>query len=382
MTPYEEAPKKSRLWRWTKRLAKIALVAVLVSVPAVYFGVPAVAKTKWAREKAERALARAIKAPVDIGEMSFSWRRGLTVRDVKSEGGACGRLEVSAHVREIKIRPEWRRIVRGRAQGKLSIVEPQIRLREAAAGTPAGLPRFGCGGVEFRELQIVNGSLVYEAGSFDEDLRVEGLNVSGTAYGRKDRIDLDLRKIEGKLNGGAVKGSAFLALRPGDVSARLDLDAQDVEFGDLTARALRYAVPLVETLPSGTAKGRVDLRFRAEGEGETFASLLRSASGEGEVRVRDGRVSGSRILAAGAKTMSRPALIELSLHEAEASRFTLFSGKVHTSLVARSREGECRLQGWTGVDGKLGFVVILGDGTSFAVEGTFAAPVVLADEWF
>ncbi|RPH47328.1 MAG: hypothetical protein EHM91_06060, partial [Planctomycetota bacterium] len=73
-----------RLWRFTKRLTLFATVSAIAVGAAGYFALPVVTRTPWALRKTEKALTRATGTPIQVGSQRWSWKDGLTLRDVSS----------------------------------------------------------------------------------------------------------------------------------------------------------------------------------------------------------------------------------------------------------------------------------------------------------
>lgn len=381
---YPESPEPPRRFgfirRWTLRLAKASLLLVVLAVPTVYFGVPLGAKTAWARARAERALTRALQTPVQVGEMAFTWRLGLDLAHVVAEPRAYGRLETELEIARLRVKPDWKKLLRGRLELKVAADGPRLALKELKeTGSALALPRLRgcCKGIQIRELKVNGATLTFESPAFEEDLRVEGLNLAGSLSLRRDRVEAELASIEAKVNGGSLTGSGSLGLQPAEVRSRIDVTAKDVASGDFTARSLRHLLPLFETLPSGAVKGKVDVRVRAEGAGQDLAAFLRSLQGAGELTVREGDLRGSRILHA-----ARHKLAEVSFHEVQ-SRFTLLEGRVQIPLaVARGRGGEVRLIGWTAFDGSVEYSIDDGGSTPARVSGKIESPKLLEPSRF
>ena len=67
--------------KWLLRL----LIFIVVLAAAVFFGLPPLLGTNWAREKIRSSMEKSTGRKVEIGSVSFSWANGLAVRDVKMD---------------------------------------------------------------------------------------------------------------------------------------------------------------------------------------------------------------------------------------------------------------------------------------------------------
>jgi hypothetical protein len=347
----------------------LVLLALVAAVPAAAFGLPAAARTKWARARAEKILAHHLGTPVRIGKIEASWKNGLTLRDVSCKPANYGTSEVTVAVRELLIRPKYSRLLRGKARAKVEVVAPDVRVLERLEpGVPAVFraPRPCRKEVRIEDLVIREGVFVLRSERSKEEVRVEGLGLKGEVLAARGRIDLELGRLEARLNGGTVSGQGVFALTPGEAKSRVEVAGTGIESNDLVARLLRYVLPLFETVPSGSVRGKVDLRFKAEGSAKDVQALIRSARGDGAFQVREADLGGSRILEAAGK----PAL---RFHEAE-GLFTIRDGKVNVLQALARGPSEARLSGWVDADGTMEYAVEIAGAPALRLGGTLAQP--------
>lgn len=373
MTP--SGPRRPGLLRRSfKAAAAVVILGLAAAVPAAALGLPAAARTKWARDRVEKALARHLGTPVRIGKIEASWKTGLALRDVACDPANYGPLEVALGIRELRIKPEYSRVLRGQARAKVEMVAPDARVLERLQpGTPASFraPRLSRRGFRVEDLEIREGVFSLRSEKTKEEVRAEGLRLKGEILAARGRIDAEIGTFEARINGGTVTGRGVFALAPGGAKSTVEVSGTGIESNDLAARLLRYALPLLETVPSGSLRGRVDLRFRAEGSGQDVRAMLRSARGEGALQLREAELGGSRILEAA----GRPGL---RFHETE-SLFSVRDGKVHILQALARGPSELRLSGWVGADGTIDCAVEIAGAPARRVQGALADPKALPE---
>ncbi len=372
-----DSPRRSLVWRLVKVLSVLAILSLLAAGAAAYFGIPAVARTKWARARMERGLARYLGTPVQIGKVEASWRKGIRLHEISVQPAVYGKVEVAGGVRELRFKPDYGRLLRGKPRAEMVLVAPDLRIRELkepAEPARPKLPRLCCHkDFKIEDLQIREGSLVVESGPSGEALRVEGLSLAGVVAAARDRIDIGVSALNARMNGGTLTGRGMFALAPGAARSSIDITGTGVESNGPVARALRYVLPLFETLPTGSVRGKVDLRLRAEGSAENVKAMLRAAKGEGAFLVQEADLRGARIFEAAGRALGTPALFESRFHEAE-GLFTVREGRLRVLQALARGPAEVRLSGWVDLDGTLEYDVQPSGGALTRVTGTLAEP--------
>lgn len=345
-----------RLLKWTLRLAAAAFVLGLAAVPVAYFGLPALARTPWARAKVERGLTRAVGAPVTVREVHFSWRTGLSIREVVLARGSWGDAEISARVPEIRVHRLRRRMT--------PVLEsPEIRILDGTPEAPAVRNR-ACS-LRLPRLDVRQGRLTYENPECAGGLVCEKIDARLSFSRRKGAVALSLSRVSAIVNGGRVSGSFSVARGSKSLSVRADLTGNDVAANDLLARLARPAAPVLDAPSAGSAFGTISFNVKGGGAGRDAAHLLSTAKADGAIALRDASIRGGRV--AGSRV----------LRELE-GRFSLHDGRLlNPSLEARFSDGETwRLMGWTEAGGRLDYAVRSSAGRAFSVTGSVAEPRV------
>lgn len=342
-----------RILKWTLRLGAGALLLALVAVPTAYFGLPGLARTPWAKRKLERALARASGAPVTLGQVEFSWKTGLVLREAVLAGAAYGPVDVSIRAPEVRFHRHRRRLA-------AVLLAPEIRLRDHSEAAPAARSRasFRVDRVEVRDAMIS-----WESPGFAGGLRFEDFDGRLSLSRKRGALNLQVAQCSATLNGGRLSGSAGLLVGPKSSSVRLDLKGSDVAANDLIAHLARGAAPVLESRDRGDRFGTISFSLRGGASGSDLDGLLRNARADGAMALRDaeiraGKTSGSRILR------------ELD------GRFALHEGRLlNPSLEVRFAGDESwRLMGWTSADGRIDYAVRPSVGTPFWLTGTLDEP--------
>ena len=336
-----------RLLTWTLRLAAAAFVLALAAAPTVYFGLPALAGTRWARAKVERALTRAGGAPVTVQEIGFSWKSGLALRDVRLPRAAWDGVECSVRIPEVQVRRLHRR-------PSTLLIAPEIRLLENVDSKRSSR---SCSW-SLDRIDVRQGRLTYERSGSPGAIVCEDLEGRFSLSLRKGSFRLGLSRGTATVNGGTVSGSGALALGRKSFSLRLNLSGSDVAANDLVLRLARPAAPL---LPPGSSAspGSISFALKGGGSGRDAAQFLQTARGEGTLALRGASIEhGSRTLR------------ELN------GTFAMFDGRlIQPSLDARFEGDETwRLMGWTDAAGRLDYAVRSSTGRTYSISGTLDAP--------
>lgn len=356
-------------------LLKIA-VPVLVLGLLVWFGVPALLETTWARETVKDSLSQGTGRQVELGALGFGWTRGLQVEDVvvhqkEPAQEAIGPL-FSLAALELRL-------------GFLDMLQQRIALDRIAAERPAiTLIRDEQGvfniqdllgpekeaeektrGPEVRAvLAVEDGRLLFVDRGLETRLEVTGLDAD--ARWDKGRLDLEGRC---RLNGGPVrfKGHADLAKQP----APFKLEELTADGCRLTVNMahLGLLLPVLGQRPQ-EASGTLRLQLEdLSGEGFTLEELSRTLKARGTVEVRGGTVLSGPLAAifqavAGLLKEDSPAVdgdggtaLEVRLMR---SSFRIAGGAVRSDDIRVEGPGmDLRLAGSTSLDGALDYQVRL-----------------------
>jgi autotransporter translocation and assembly factor TamB len=214
MTP---APTfRGRLWRWTKRLSLVTTVVVIATIGAAAFGIPALSRTKWARSRVEKILTRSLGTPVQLGDMTWSWKSGLLLQDVstRDEGGSSFRTE------QIRLRPRLVALAEGTLRIKASIDNADFQLAET--GPSWRLPKLPKNGVRIDRLDLLNTTIDIRNG--DEHVRVEGLTLHGAGRVKDRVLRLDLSTLSGRCDDVMFAGQGTLRLSREGLSGRIGMN--------------------------------------------------------------------------------------------------------------------------------------------------------------
>jgi len=230
-----------RLWRFTKRLSLFATMSAIAVGAAGYFGLPVLARQPWAVRKTEKALTRATGTPIQVGDMRWSWKDGLTLRDVSSPE--------DFRAESIRITPRYGKILRGKPRATVVVTAPEITLVEAAANAPAiQFPRFSKCGVKFDKIEIRDATYVVKSASSSRNLKIEQISMQGTGRLEKRTFTLDLDSVSGSVDGVAVTGKGTLSVTPEGLTGELDVNPPAKESATLRD-ALRAAHVTLKKAP-------------------------------------------------------------------------------------------------------------------------------------
>lgn len=385
----QEAARRSWMFvRLFKLILVLAVLAAVAAVPAFAFGLPAAARTRWARARLEKTLTRSLGTSVRIGQMRFSWKEGLVLRDLSIAPSARGDVEVALDVREARLRPWIARLLRGSLRVDAVLTGPALRLREhPGTEIPAELrlPRPCRHEIRIDALRVREGTLILASGRFEGILKMEGIELEGAAALARNKADVEVTKLNARLNEGTVSAGGLLGVAAGRAAFRIELTGSEVESNELVARGLRRVLPLFEVSPGGSVRGRVDFQIRAEGDGADLSAAFRAARGEGSFQVRDGDLRGIRILAEAGRALGKPGWADARVREAAGS-LELREGRLYVRGAVARGPGEIQLDGWTDPAGTLEFTVNpSGSPATARVKGSLEGPraeVPRADEPF
>jgi hypothetical protein len=231
-----------RLWRFTKRLTLFATVSSIAVGAAAYFALPVVARTPWALRKTEKALTRATGTPIQVGGQRWSWKDGLTLRDVASPE--------DFRAESIRIKPRYGKLLCGKPRATVVVNAPELTLDEAVADPlPIRFPRFSKCGLKFDKIEIRDATYVVKSGSSSRNVKIEQISLQGTGRLDKRTFTLDIQSVSGSLNGAAVTGKGTLQVTPEGLMG--ELDVTDPAKDSATLRdALRAAHVTIKKAPA------------------------------------------------------------------------------------------------------------------------------------
>lgn len=245
MTP-APATFRSRLWRFTKRLTLFATLSTVGVGAAGYFGLPVLARQPWARHQAEKAVSRAMGTPVDITDLAWSWRSGLTLRGVSTPQEAPS----SFRAESIRIQPRVGKSLKGKLRLTAVVTAPEITLDEASAdAAPFRFPRFSKRGFRLDKLEIRDGTLVVRSASSSRNVRIEQISTQGTGRLEKRTFRLDLASVGGVMDGMTIEAKGVLRVTPEGLTGELDVNDPARQSTTLH-EALRAAHVVVRKAPA------------------------------------------------------------------------------------------------------------------------------------
>ncbi len=382
--------------KWLKRV----LLSLAVLLPLGFFGVPLLLGTSWAREKVRGALARGTGREVSIGDISFSWFRGLRLRDVvvrqragdyAGEGPlfSLGDLDLKVglgdvlrrriNVERFSVREPVIVIVRDRA-GRFNfddlLEKPAAKAGGGAPGGGGGEGPHGegegepggGGGTPIRvNFSLTGGRIVYLDRKLGTRVEARGIDARASFADGRLRLELDCA-----LNGGNVRLDleTRLAEKPASFTVR-ELRIEGAEFtSDLAPLGL--FLPLLGEKPQKVS-GKLAFVLRdVKGLGFEPDLLKRTISGRGHRSLEGGGIASgpvsqlfSAFRAIGAADLEplrgAGGGEELSVKLVEGD-FEIRDGKIRTDDLSVKGSGlDLSLSGWTRLDGKLRYEMIAGN---------------------
>ena len=232
-----------RLWRFTKRLTLFTTLSAIGVGATGYFALPVVARTPWAVRKTEKALTRATGTPIQIGTQRWSWKDGLTLRDVSSP--------VDFRAESIRIKPRYGKLLCGKPRATVVVNAPELTLDEAAADAlPIRFPRFSKCGMKFDKIEIRDATYVVKSGSSSRNVKIEQISMQGTGRLDKRAFTLDLESVRGSVDGTSVTGKGTLRVTPEGLTGELDVNDPAKDSATLrdALRAARVTIKKAPTL--------------------------------------------------------------------------------------------------------------------------------------
>ncbi len=215
MTPAPSLP--GRLWRWTKRLALVTTVVVIATIGAAAFGIPAASRTAWARGRMEKTLTRSFGTPIQVGDLKWSWKKGLLLQDVSSSGEG---ERTSFRVERIQLRPRLFTLAEGKLRFRASVENPELLVTET--GPALRVPKFPKKGVRIDQIDVVNASIAVKSG--DDTARVQNLTIRGNGRVEDRVLRIDLSSLSGLHDGAPFSGQGTLRLSGDGLSGRVSMN--------------------------------------------------------------------------------------------------------------------------------------------------------------
>jgi hypothetical protein len=214
----DSAPSFGRhLWRWTKRLARVTTGLVVVALAAAGLGVPAVSRTAWARGRMEKTLTHSLGAPVQVGAMEWTWRKGLVLQEVAASADAAS---TSFRIDRIQILPRLVKLAEGKLRFRATLENPELRVIDAGAALP--VPKLPRKDVRIDQIDFVNAAISVKSG--DETARVEGLTIRGSGRVEDRVLRIDLASLSGHCEGAPFTGQGSLRLSRDGFSGRISMN--------------------------------------------------------------------------------------------------------------------------------------------------------------
>lgn len=230
-----------RLWRITKRLTLVATMSAIAVGAAGYFGLPVLARQPWAVHKTEKALTKATGTPVQIGDMEWSWKNGLTLRAVSTPE--------DFRAESIRITPRYDKLLCGKGRATVVVTGPEITIGESAAAAPAiRFPRFSKCGLKLDKIEVRDATYVVKSASSSRNLKIENISMQGSGRLEKRTFQMELDSVRGSIDGMAVTGKGTLRVTPEGLTGELDVN--DPAKDSATLRdALRAAHVTIKKAP-------------------------------------------------------------------------------------------------------------------------------------
>jgi hypothetical protein len=230
-----------RLWRFTKRLTLFATMSAIAVGAAGYFGLPVLARQPWAVRKTEKALTKALGTPIQVGDMRWSWKDGLLLRQVSSPE--------DFRAESIQIKPRYGKLACGKSRATVVVTAPEVTLDETA-GTPTAVrfPRVSKCGLKFEKIEVRDATYVVKSASSSRKVKIEQISLQGTGRLEKRSFRMDLESVRGSLDGMAFTGKGTLRVTPEGLAGELDVN--DPAKDSATLRdALRAAHVTIKKAP-------------------------------------------------------------------------------------------------------------------------------------
>jgi AsmA protein len=349
------------------KFIKRLLIGIVVLGLIVFFGVPALVGTTWAKDKVKSSLEKETGREVTLGEVSFSWFDGLTVSDVSvaqkapehaKEGplfsmgkmslrvGIGDVLKKKISVEEFTIEKPKIVVIRD-ADGRFNF---QDLMDRPSKEKPDVEPKDGKGPEIAARLDIEKGDVLYIDVPFGTRVEMAGIDTQATWV--NGRLELDMTF---NLNGGkaVVKGGLDLSKDP----APFELEEFTIDGATLDANLAQLGLflPLMGDKPQ-KAGGTVGFSLTdLSGIGFTLGELANSLTAKGDIKVEGGLVASGVVsqitsLLTGGKSGDG---LDFKLF---GSSFTIANGRIETKdMKLEGKSFNLGLSGWTDLNGNIDY---------------------------
>ncbi|HEU4395022.1 MAG TPA: AsmA-like C-terminal region-containing protein, partial [Planctomycetota bacterium] len=189
-----------------------------------------------------------------------------------------------------------------------------------------------------------------------DSIRTEPLTLAAAELdaGLKGGV-VEVRSIKGTVNGGAVTGRATLGVSGDALRHSLEVQAKGVRVDPAMAYLLKRVVPIFAVGEKGGVSGLLDASLTLEGGGASWEEAKSSLRGKGSLRVSEGSVSGSGILADVLELFGGGQALPFAAIETE---FAVRDRAVWSERIGvDGKDHAMVLKGSTGFDGKLDYRV-------------------------
>lgn len=363
----DDAPRCCPIVKWAKRGFKAILVLTVIAVPVGYFVIPRIARSDWARAKVENEASKALGARVHVGRMDFTWKQGLTAREVRTDIMRIGDMDGAWTAKEVQIKIQLHHLLSRSPRGTAVIRDPHVHLqwRQEVCHAPSGAPApRRPNSSRYRSLRLYSfvierGTVVVDHPSFIEPVRIEEIYASGELDARKRHLDLEVTKLTAKLNGGAITARGRLEIRSDAATGRISLSADSVDVNDFVVESIRNLQPMIEVEDGGQHKGGLQVRLDAQAKAPTVAGLFSSLTGAGEMKIFSAAIERSRILHVVGDAAGIPHLVVTRFHTIS-QKFKLDAGRVSIeSAEAQASDVTILMRGTIERTGAMDIVVTL-----------------------
>ena len=363
-----------------KRLVVVLVVLGLI----VFFGVPFLLGTSWAKDQIQESMAKETGRDVEIGGVKFSWFSGLQVFDVTvqqlqpgnaAEGplfklaslnlevGIGDVLKKKINVKDFTV-DEPRIVVVREADGTWNFGDLLDRPSEddptGSGGGKGKKPPAGGGGKDdagkgpdvSAKLRIRDGNILVIDKSLGTRVEFQGIDTNATWTNGKLVLDMG-----GILNGGDVSLKAEMDLsqeKPPFTVKEFRIDGTTL---GTNLAALGAFIPVMGVQPQ-TASGTIRFSLSdVSGRGFSKKDLRESLSAAGGVQL-EGGVLASGAIAQLVNLLTGGEGAEGISVKLLGSTFSIADGKITTKdLKIEGKNFDLRLEGWTNLGGKIDYTV-------------------------
>jgi hypothetical protein len=223
------------------------MLLLAIAVAGGYFGLPALVGCEKTRIRVGNALTRTLGIPVQVGAMSFSWTKGLSLRDVSTDLDPSGN---SFRIDSVTIRPRWSKLLSGKVRLCAELESPQIVVVDSGREIRnLRLPKFGKKGLGLERVKITDGTCIFKSGTDDQTVRIDSIAGEGTGRFQHRSLRMDLQSMSGSWNGAALTGRAVLRLSQSGFAGELGANG-DAAKETVLRDALRQAHITLKKVPA------------------------------------------------------------------------------------------------------------------------------------